>query len=301
MNSNISPSYYLGVDGGGTKCRARLQDSQGHTIGEAEGGPANIRLGLDTAWSGIMTAVDGALSAAGLTRDALLKTAAGVGLAGVVTPKDCVRTLEAAPAFLSIRAAADFHVACLGAFSGGNGGIQIAGTGSSGYAIVNGKGFPVGGFGFYLSEKGSAAALGRDAIQAALEAHDGLTSQTALTRAIIAHFGSAAAIVDWSETARPGNYGTLSPLVFQHAAQQDPVAVRLLNQLAADIGRYIAHLVKIGAPKVCLVGGLAPHITPWLAPDIRAHLEEPERDILSGALLLARQTDDTVIEHRADS
>jgi glucosamine kinase len=301
MNSNISPTYYLGVDGGGTRCRARLQDTKGHTLGESEGGPANIRLGLDTAWAGIMTAIDGALAAAGLTREALPLTAAGLGLAGVVSPKDCVRTLEAAPKFHSIRAAADFHVACLGAFSGRDGGIQIAGTGSSSYAIVNGKGVPVGGFGFSLAEKGSAAALGRDAIQAALEAHDGLIPQTALTQAIMAHFGSPAAIVDWSDTARPGDYGALSPLVFEHAAQDDAVALRLVNQLAADIGRYIAHLIHIGAPKVCLVGGLAPHITPWLTTDIRAHLAAPKLDILDGALLLARQTDDAAIEHRADS
>ena len=36
----------LGVDGGGTRCRARLADVAGKTLGEGLAGPANIRHGL---------------------------------------------------------------------------------------------------------------------------------------------------------------------------------------------------------------------------------------------------------------
>ena len=34
--------YFLGVDGGGTKCRAALCDTEGVILGRAETGPANI-------------------------------------------------------------------------------------------------------------------------------------------------------------------------------------------------------------------------------------------------------------------
>ena len=34
--------FFLGLDGGGTGCRAVLADLRGHEIGRAEGGPANI-------------------------------------------------------------------------------------------------------------------------------------------------------------------------------------------------------------------------------------------------------------------
>jgi len=292
------PNYYLGIDGGGTRCRARLQDDSSRTIGEDESGPANIRLGLDVAWASIMTAIDRALSAAGLSRDILAQTALGLGLTGVVTSDDCKRTTDAAPAeFGLICAAADYHVACLGAFGGEDGAIQIAGTGSSGYAIVGGKGYPVGGWGFVLSEKGSAAALGRDAIRAALEAHDKLALQTAFTEAVIRRFGTPADIIDWSEKARAGDYGALSPLAFDYACKGDAVAIPLVKQVAADIDHFVAHLIGLGAPKVCLVGGLASHILAWLSETTRKRLVEPKMDILNGAILMARH-DNAVITLR---
>ncbi|MDE1150555.1 MAG: BadF/BadG/BcrA/BcrD ATPase family protein [Azospirillaceae bacterium] len=77
-----TPLYFLGIDGGGTKCRARLRDARGALLGEGLGGPANIRLGLDLAWGSILDAADGALAQAGLDRDALDQTHAGLGLAG---------------------------------------------------------------------------------------------------------------------------------------------------------------------------------------------------------------------------
>ncbi|CAL4869916.1 Glucosamine kinase GspK (plasmid) [Asticcacaulis sp. MM231] len=303
MKSKFSPAFYIGVDGGGTKCRARLRNEIGDILGEAESGPANIRLGLELAWSNIMASIDKALAKAGLTRDIFPQTAVGLGLAGVVTPNDCTRTLEAAPkaGFGALRAAADYHVACLGAFEGRDGGIQIAGTGSSGYAIISGKGHPVGGWGFVLSEKGSAAALGRDAVAAALKAHDGLASDSPFTRALIAHFGHPAAIIDWSERARPSDYGALSPIVFDHARQRDAIAIGLIEQTAADIDTFIAHQIKLGAPRVCLVGGLGPHIRPWLSDATKAVLAEPATDILDGAILLARQSDDATIALREDA
>ena len=36
---------FIGVDAGGTRCRARLVDQAGTVLGEGQGGPANIRLG----------------------------------------------------------------------------------------------------------------------------------------------------------------------------------------------------------------------------------------------------------------
>lgn len=299
MTDTFSPTYLIGIDGGGTCSRARLQDTDGRTLGESTSGPANIRLGLDVAWANIMAAIDGALAAAGLTRDVLHEAALGLGLAGVVTPADCTRTAQACPAtFGRICAAADYHVACFGAFGGADGAIQIAGTGSSGYAIIGGEGQPVGGWGFLLSEKGSAAAIGRDAIRAALEAHDGLATSTPLTEAIIARFGTPAAIIDWSETARPGDYGALSPLVFELADEGDTVAQALVRQVAADLDHFIAHLIGLGAPKVCLTGGLAPHILPWLSELSIDSLTPPKMDILDGAILMARQGDSASIALR---
>lgn len=283
--------YIVGVDGGGTRCRVRLQSADGRVLAESESGPANIRLGLDLAWSHIAEAIDAALQAAGLTRDILPVTAAGLGLAGVLTEKDADETRACALPFGAVTVASDAHIACLGAFAGGDGAIQIAGTGSCSYLIANGQGRQIGGWGFALDERGSSAALGRDAVKAALNALDGLSPESPLTQAVIALFGGGAAAVDWSESATPAQYGGLSPMVFDYARQDDPVARSLLGILAGDIDGYIRHLVSLGAPGVCLIGGLGQHIRPWLAADVANCLREPRGDPLGGAILLATGRD----------
>src|SRR5579863_9675173 len=48
----------LGVDGGGTRCRARLSDFSGKILAEAETGPANLCLGVAQSFSAVVEAVD---------------------------------------------------------------------------------------------------------------------------------------------------------------------------------------------------------------------------------------------------
>ena len=50
---------YLGVDGGGTRCRARIEDKHGIVLGEGGSGPATMRLGLDKAWRSILARLRG--------------------------------------------------------------------------------------------------------------------------------------------------------------------------------------------------------------------------------------------------
>ncbi|TIU08421.1 MAG: N-acetylglucosamine kinase, partial [Mesorhizobium sp.] len=49
--SAASPHYFLGVDGGGTGCRARIEDEAGTVLGQGLAGPATTRLGFDAAWA----------------------------------------------------------------------------------------------------------------------------------------------------------------------------------------------------------------------------------------------------------
>lgn len=278
---------FAGVDGGGTKCRVRLRDPQGVLLAEATGGPANIRLGLDLVWDNILTALKEALKRAG-EPCAWERISIGLGLAGITDASDVERIKEAAPRFARIDAANDAHVACLGAFSGGDGGILISGTGSAGYSWVNKTPHTVGGWGFEICDDGSAAALGREAIRAALQAHDGLAPTTDFTTAVIDHFGRPADIVRWVTTAKPRDFGVLAPLVMQYAESGDAVAVELAEQAAHDLGRYLMRLHETGCAKICLVGGMAKPFLPWLAPWTRTILTEPEHDATEGAILLSQ-------------
>ncbi len=289
MKRRATADFYLGVEGGGAACRARLQAAGGTILGEGAGGPANVRLGQELAWRNILSAIDAAVDASGLGRDVLKQTAAGLGLAGYLKPSDFAPGLAKALHLQSLHVSSDAHTACLGAFGGEDGAIQIIGTGSSGYAIIDGIGQSRGGWGFALKERASAASLGRDALCAALEASDGMGVATPFTRAIIAEFGTTTDIVDWSDTARPKDYAALTPLVFRYARLRDPAALALVRHLAAECGGYVTALVRLGAPGVCLLGGLASQIRPWLQPHVVEHLASPKADALAGALLMARQ------------
>ncbi len=65
------------------------------------------------------------------------------------------KVLAAKLPFASVTADNDAYAACIGAFSGGDGGIVIAGTGSIGMALVAGERHMVGGWGFQLGDHGS--------------------------------------------------------------------------------------------------------------------------------------------------
>lgn len=281
--------YFLGIDGGGSNCRARLRDAKGRLIGEGLSGSANIRLGLERVWGHILEATDQALDQGGLARDIFAHTAIGLGLAGITCAEDAERTLAAGPRFARAEACTDAHAAVLGAFSGRDGAILITGTGSAGYALIAGVGHAVGGWGFEVSDDGSAAVLGREAVRLSLHAFDGLIPSTPFTRAVIDRFGGhPSGVVAWVTGAVPKDYGTLAPLILSYANDGDAVAVALVERAAQDLGRYLHRLNEMGAPKICLVGGMADVLRPWLAPWTHALMTQPEHDAMEGALLMAK-------------
>ena len=290
---------FAGVDGGGTRCRVRLRDAHGALIGEGTSGPGNVRLGLEPVWANILAALDQALAQGGRNRTAFARLSLGLGLAGISDQGDAERVIAAGPRFARAAAASDVHTACLGAFSGRDGGVVISGTGSSAYAWAGGKGTQVGGWGFELCDDGSAADLGRGALRAALDGADGLGPASEMTRAILSQFGTPSGIVHFVTGARPRDYGALSPLVMGFADSGDAVAAALVRHQAASIGVYVKRLNAIGAPKVCLVGGMAEPFSPWLDAETKALLTEPEHDALEGGLLLAHGMSNGLLTERA--
>jgi glucosamine kinase len=89
-------------------------------------------------------------------------------------------------------------------------------------------------------------------------------------------------------TAKPRDFGGLTPLVIEHATRNDPVAGELVRGGAAHIDALADRLAAAGASRLSLVGGLGQKFEPWLAPATKARLVSPAGDALSGALRLAR-------------
>src|SRR5580658_343901 len=248
---------FLGVDGGGSGCRVRLVDAAG--------------------------------AEAGLDRAVLARIHAGVGLAGIMTPADLPRIRAAGPRFASLRLASDAHIACLGAFAGEDGAIVIVGTGSVGHAVIGGEARTVGGWGFEISDLGSGADIGREAVRAAVLGHDGLGPAGAFTAAVMARLGgSPARAVAWADTAHPRDYAEFARDTVRFAEEGDPVAAAILNTAAARIGALVCRLQTLGAARVCLMGGLGPVLEARLPVSSRSALARPRGDALDGAIRLAR-------------
>jgi glucosamine kinase len=281
---------FIGVDGGGTRCRARLADEAGTTLGEGLGGPANVRRDARLALHSVLAASRAALAAAGLDVNVIGRVHAGLGLAGAGQRSALERFAGLPHPFASVSIETDAYVAWLGAFGGADGAILIAGTGSCGLAILRGKRTHVGGLGSEVSDEGSGAAIGREAIRRALWADDGRAPMTPLAAALLARFGARHdAIVDWARQATPEDYARLAPLVFEHARAGDPLGAALVREAAAELARIGARLLAAGAPRVALMGGLAEPLRPWLPEALAARLVAPEGDALDGALLMARR------------
>jgi glucosamine kinase len=279
----------LGVDGGGTRCRARLTTFAGQILGEAVAGPANLRLGLDVSFSSVFEAVEECLERCDLPRTAQGRMVACLALAGASEPRHLAAAQKKQHPFHKTIVTTDAHAACIGAHGDRDGGVIVAGTGTVGWAIVNGQTNRVGGWGLPLSDEGSGAWLGGEALRRVLWASDGRIPWTPVLRALFVRFDNDPhAIVDWSSTASPREFGSLTQVVAEHAAHDDVMATELMQLAATHIDALAARLLTVGATRLALVGGFGPSLKPWLAADTLAHLVEPEGDALDGALRLAR-------------
>ncbi|MGE0004352.1 MAG: BadF/BadG/BcrA/BcrD ATPase family protein [Parvibaculaceae bacterium] len=281
---------FLGIDGGGTRCRARIRAEDGALRSEAVGGLANIYSDFDGALRTILATAREALRRAGLFDIGLERLHVGLGLAGVITEEAAERVRRSGLPFAAFSVDVDAYIACLGAHDGRDGGIVIAGTGSAGLALVGGKRHWLGGWGFPLGDDGSGAILGRAALRRAALAFDGMIESSALLDDLLAGFGrDRQALGDWALTALPRDYARFSPRIFAAAAAGDRHGIALVEEAATGLALMVEALLARGAPSIALIGGLARPVMPYLPERLRRHLIEPRRDPLDGAIMMARR------------
>ena len=279
--------YFLGIDGGGSRCRARIRNADGRILGEAVGGASNIYQDFGGAIATIVATAAEAAGKAGLTTSDLH---AGMGLAGIVTSVGAEKIAAADLPFASVIADNDAYAACMGAFSGSDGGIVITGTGSIGFALVGGERYMVGGWGFQLGDHGSGAWVGHHAVRRAALAIDGLLQPTRLIENILSRTGRTRFDLSrWSEQAKPKDYAQFAPFVFECAARGDVQGMMIVIEGAAAISNLGRALLARGAKTICLLGGLSKVYPPYLDADVKRALAEPQADAMDGAIMMARR------------
>jgi len=283
-------TLYIGIDGGGTKCRARIITDDQRVLGTGVGGPANPFHGVQQTKDSIRTAAELAAQEAGLSPADMGRLIAGVGLAGVNVPSLYTVMNQWHHPFKQMFLTTDLHIACLGAHNRDEGAVMIAGTGSCGYSYVNERALFLGGHGFPIGDKGSGAWLGLEAIKAILLASDNLGPQTSLSDPIADLLqAKGVMIVDKLFGARSADYARFAIYVMDAADAGDEVAVRIVKDGAAYMSDVARRLWATQPGRMSIIGGLAPRLVPWMDADIANRLSPALNQPEFGAVYFARQ------------
>ena len=287
---------FIGVDGGGTKSKVRVEDHAGNLLGQAVGGPANIRLSVENSWQAIYSALKEVLDNKSISLDDKnYQFHLGLGLAGCEVTEAYDEFLNQPHPFTTIRLTSDAYVACLGAHHGKDGAIIIVGTGVVGYQIQAGKGERVGGWGFPHDDEGGGAWLGLEAARLTFQWLDHRAEKSPLVEDVFAFFNQdIEQFTTWANRANSSEFARLAPLVINHSQQEEIAALRLIKKAAHAIDRVGHAFVKTRAKEetllpCCLFGGIAPFIEPWLGDELRSTLISREADANAGAILMIRE------------
>ncbi|WP_288130833.1 N-acetylglucosamine kinase [Microbulbifer sp.] len=268
---------YVGVDGGGSKCRASIFDADRRLLGTGVSGPANPLHGYAQTIDSIVRSAALAVADAGLPAETMGQLVAGVGLAGVNMPRLYNEMSAWVHPFKQMFLTTDQHSACLGAHRGGDGAVIIAGTGSVGYSYVNGRSEIVGGHGFPHGDKGSGAWLGMEAVKYLLMAMEGLAQDSQLKAELqkVLDTEDPYDVIELMAGKPSSQYAKLAVPVVECAEADDPVAVAIMRDGAAYISDLADKLMEGKPPRLAMIGGLAPRLKPWLKPHVAERVSDP--------------------------
>tara|TARA_Y100000296_G_scaffold50618_1_gene58029 strand:- start:1035 stop:1949 length:915 start_codon:yes stop_codon:yes gene_type:complete len=302
MNSNL---YFIGIDGGGTKCRVILQDKSGTQIGEGISGPANImrdpELAKTSILDGVAKAIDSANallasqnSDAPVTPITLSQCVVAAGLAGANISTAKARFETWAHPFHSLHILSDLHAACVGAHNGKPGAVIIVGTGSAGTVFNEGKFTDLGGHGFPVGDFASGAWLGLKAVQHTLLCIDNIRSPDDLSKKICAELGTSNAddIVAKCAGFNTHHYASLVPCMLPLLNEGISQVTRIFKEGAEYLEIMAERLLGDNGHNLALIGGLRDVYVPYFSERIRARLQACELSPEQGAIKYARASYD---------
>ncbi len=286
---NKTNYLYMGIDGGGTKCKVCIQDAEGNTLGTGLCGSANPAYGMDVVSESILNATKQALAEADLNESDMSRLIVGAGLGGLHLPR-YQKLAESWPhPFKEIYFTNDVITATLGAHNGQDGGLIIVGTGFSASGVVNGIEHNIGGFGFALGETCSGYWIGHEAIQCVLRAYDNLGPQTLISQLLTKHLGGEGyELAEKVSHFSVKDFAALAPLVFKAQEQEDAIAQGIIEQSCQFTTLVANQLIEKGCCRVSLIGGIATQLASRLPKDIRKMLVEPIYQPEIGAILYAK-------------
>ncbi|MDQ0112805.1 N-acetylglucosamine kinase [Paenibacillus harenae] len=299
-------TYYLGIDGGGSKTLAVVTDGAGHVLGRGVSGCGNHQLGAELADGSIRAAIQAAMEQANVNHEDIRFTA--FGLAGADREADfhILRPMIAAMGFEHHHIVCDTVIGLRAGTKQPDGVVIICGSGTNCYGVnALGEEMQCGGFGYSFGDFGGGADLAVEAFRAVIRAWDGREKSTALTGPMLHMLGFEtveemfhAYLDDYKRAPH-----TLAKLLFE-VADSDEAARKILQRQGTELGISASAVIRrlnMGNDKFDLVmvgsvltRGDSRFIAPYIEEQVKAvapncTLRVLQMEPVAGALLLAME------------
>jgi glucosamine kinase len=248
-DKNIRVAYYLGIDGGGSKTTCVVGD-EGSILARATSGPSNItRVGEETARASLHDAIRRACAAADIDPRQVKRGCIGVAGAGREPIASAIRKIIEELISGEIEVVGDMQIALQAALGEGPGVIVIAGTGSIAFGRdAQGKTARTGGWGYAISDEGSAYWIGREAIRALLRAEDQAQDNAPRLSTLFRELKSAWKVDSLEHLARAANsrpdFAELLPAIVCAAESGDELAKQILARAGSELAQLAAIVVQ---------------------------------------------------------
>ena len=301
-------SYFIGIDGGGTKTYGVIADEKGNMLASAKRDSSNyLQVGIEKARENMVGMIEELCASQGI--DLLGLDYAFIALAGAGRP-DNRETIAKALISGGLRQAQieitpDFTSGLAGGTFGKPGVIVISGTGSVVFGISEkGEQKRVGGWGHILADEGSGYQFGQEALRTVMKAYDGRIPPTKLTDKILKtlNLENPERLVNWSlsEGIQKNNVAALSPYVFEAFNEGDAAAEKIIDKSVSEMVDMVGAAAKAmgitnDAFNIVLAGGnfghqpkfvekLSQQLKP-VCPNAKAGL--PHFEPIVGAVIMA--------------
>lgn len=306
-------AYYLGIDGGGSKTSCAVGDEHS-LLATSVAGPSNLtRVGEVRARQSLHQAIRDACATARIEPEQIGHACVGVAGAARAEVASVVRKIVGELVTAEIVVVGDMSVALHAAFGDGPGVIVIAGTGSIAYGRnAQGAIARAGGWGFAVSDEGSAHWIGRTTVSSVLQAIDREKDVQAGTEAVplfreLKRIWKLASLDEFVQTANSNpDFAALFPTIVAAAEAGDALAQRVLAQAGVELSQLTGAVVRrlfagqdVGSLAVwlSLAGGVFQHSTrvrEKFGAEIRkvypqVNLNPQVVEPVAGALQMARQ------------
>jgi N-acetylglucosamine kinase-like BadF-type ATPase len=242
-------NYYIGIDGGGTKTDCILVDDNFNILCSIKGGPLNIlSQRISESSKTILQLISSCISNQNINLS-LIKCI-GIGAAGAGRIEDAskleIKLKELLPIPMYTKVFSDAEAALEGAFNGKPGCILISGTGSIIWGKdSNGEFHRSGGFGKILGDEGSGFMLGKKALIAALKEFDCRGEKSLITSLLKEKYQIESAQDIINQVYKKNmDVSALAPLVLASAGNNDPVALKIIDEESNELLDLILSMMK---------------------------------------------------------